>query len=166
MLQDLSLHVLDLAQNSLEAGAAAIRIRGMDEVLAGSVGDPFVTTRTSRKVGLGIPFLQEAARCSGGKVTVDTRPGGGTRIAADFGLSHIDRPPLGNMAETIKVLVACNPSVRIRYSHESGQRAFSFDTDEIRHRLGGASLSDPEVVRWIGEHCREGIYHVRGGEPG
>jgi anti-sigma regulatory factor (Ser/Thr protein kinase) len=170
-MTELSLNILDAAQNSIAANAALIEItvsesesdnllcvtirdngRGMDEKLLKSVADPFVTTRTTRKVGLGIPFFKMAAELTGGKFEIKSRPGKGTVIKADFVLDHIDRPPLGNMRETLLALIKCNPDTDFVYNREINEKSFRFDTREVRAEIPGISLAEPEVLEFISEY--------------
>lgn len=174
-MRELSMHILDIAQNSIAAGARLVQIdviediandmmtlnvtddgKGMSEEVVQRVADPFVTSRTTRRVGLGIPLLSAAAeRCSGG-VKIASKCNMGTTVTAQFQLSHIDRAPLGNMAETLLVLVACNPELDFVYNHLRGDNSFHFDTREIRSELGGIPLSHPEVVMFIRNFVAEG----------
>jgi signal transduction histidine kinase len=133
-MEDVSLHVLDIAENALRAGARHVFIRleqnrrddrlvlevtddgeGMDEETQKRAADPFFTTKPAKKVGLGLPLLAQAAEESGGGLEVQSRPGRGTRVIATFGLSHIDRRPLGNIQETLRCLEATHPEVCFRF---------------------------------------------------
>lgn len=175
------MHILDIAQNSLAAGATEIRIvvrenteedsftieiedngRGMPEDFLGAVLDPFFTTRTTRKVGLGLPLLCQAARACDGDVTVDSEEGKGTRVAARFRRSHWDRAPLGDIASTIAALVACNPSVEIRYEHCIDGASFCFDTRDTRRRLEDIPLSNPLVADFVKKYVAKGEDGLRG----
>lgn len=170
-MQDLSLHVLDISQNSLRAGAKNIFIiirdlpgqdlleisveddgSGMDEELLSRVTDPFVTTRNTRDVGLGIPLLKMAAEMSGGSFSIDSESGKGTRIVASFRHSHIDSPPLGDMSETVVTLIQGNPDIRFSYERHTEQGIFSLDTRELSEYLQGVPLNVPEVLQWIREY--------------
>jgi anti-sigma regulatory factor (Ser/Thr protein kinase) len=173
-MDDLSLHVLDVAENSVAAGATRLEIviiedtagdtmtlriaddgRGMDAQAAERATDPFFTTRTTRRVGLGLPLLEEAARATGGSLHLESGPGRGTAVEATFRLGHIDRKPLGNMAETIIALIVRNEALDVSYRHERDGRAISFDTSEIRARLAGESLNRPETLRFIREYVTQ-----------
>jgi len=146
-LEDLSLHILDIAENSIAAGAQNITIRitqdtqrdrlvlvivddgrGMDEETVRKVTDPFFTTKSVRRVGLGLPLLEEAARMANGNLSIRSRPGRGTRIKATFGLNHIDRKPMGDIAQTLKTLIVAHPEIRIRFHHRCDGEVFVFDT--------------------------------------
>jgi len=150
----LSLHILDIVENSIRAKASRIEIKvvedtrkdlltieikdngqGIDEETIKKVVDPFFTTRTTRKVGLGLPLLSQAARESGGDVEIESKVGRGTRVKATFGYSHIDRKPLGNMEKTLITLIAGNPEVDFRYEHKKDELEYHLDTKEIRARI-------------------------------
>jgi signal transduction histidine kinase len=173
-MRELSMHILDLAQNSIAAGATEVRIsvdadtasdllriamhdngKGMTEEQLASVRDPFYTTRTTRRVGLGIPMLTEAARACGGDMVINSAPGKGTVWTAVFQLSHIDRAPLGDIASTLVALIAANPEIRFRYSQSVDGAEFTLDTDEIKAQLDGVPINDGAVLKWIGEYVRE-----------
>jgi len=153
-VQDLSLHILDIVENSIRAKASRIEIKvvedtrkdlltieikdngqGIDEETVKKVLDPFFTTRVTRKVGLGLPLLSQAARESGGDVEIESKVGRGTRIKATFGYSHIDRKPLGNMEATLTTLIAGNPEVDFIYEHKNDELEYRLDTKEIRARI-------------------------------
>ena len=154
-MQELSLNVLDIAQNSVRAGARLIEIMvdeqpesdtmtitvaddgcGMTPEQAAHVTDPFFTTRTTRRVGLGVPFLKMAAEMTGGGLTIETAPGRGTTVCAVFGLTHIDRMPLGDIAATICSLIQCNPEIDFTYTYRRGESSFTADTREFCAVLG------------------------------
>ena len=180
-MQELSLNILDIAQNSVRAGAKLIEITvdeqpeqdlltitvaddgcGMTEEQVRRVTDPFFTTRTTRKVGLGVPFLKMAAEMTGGALTIDSKVGEGTVLTASFGLGHIDRMPMGDIAATICSLVQCNPDIDFVYTYRRGTGAFSADTRQFRQILEGVPLSDPQVVGFIGEFIRENTAELAG----
>lgn len=182
-MRELSLHILDIAQNSVAAGAALVTIEvkeepwrdlltisvtddgcGMPEQLRKSAQDPFTTTRSERRVGLGIPLLSASAKRSGGELVIESEVGKGTRVVATFRLSHIDRPPLGNLAETVVALVAANPErpdFALRCS--VNDKVFSFDTREIKKILGNVPLTEIEVLAWVRDHLNEGLQDLHGG---
>ncbi|MEW6229275.1 MAG: ATP-binding protein [Bacillota bacterium] len=179
-MRELSLHILDIVQNSIEAGAHAVEITvrededddlltievaddgaGIPKDILGSVLDPFFTSRKTRKVGLGLPLFREAARATGGGLEVESEPGRGTRVRATFKLRHIDRAPLGDMAETIALLVVCNPQVRFKYSHSRGEAAFRFDSSEFERELGEVPITSPGVVLYLRDLIRGGLAPVQ-----
>ena len=147
-MEDLSLHILDIAENSVAAEAETIEIRidedmegdllhleikdngqGMPEEVRSQVLDPFFTTRTTRRVGLGLPLLAQAARDSGGTLEVDSAPGRGTMVKANFKLSHPDRKPLGDVASTLGAIVAGRPELTIVFRYiKDGEVVASLDT--------------------------------------
>ncbi len=168
MLRELSLHILDIAENSLNAGASLVTIdviedvradrltirvaddgRGMDAELTARVADPFVTSRTTRKVGLGLPFLKQAAEMCGGALTIDSTPGVGTTVTATFQHSHIDRMPLGDLPGTILSLIVGYPQADFVFRQEIGERRLAIDTRPIKAELGEIALSEPEVIAYL-----------------
>lgn len=149
-MEDLSLHILDVAENSISSSAKRIEIRinedsendvliveikddgkGMDEQTLHKALDPFFTTRTTRRVGLGLPLLAQAARETEGKIDLDSRPGRGTTVKATFGYSHPDRKPIGDILETIRTLVMGHPEIVFLYEHTKNGSVYRFDTREI-----------------------------------
>lgn len=135
-MEDLSLHILDIVENALRAGANNVIIRlvqnkredwlilevaddgeGMDEETLRRALDPFFTTKAGKRIGLGLPFLAQAAEEAGGKLHIESAPGKGTKVTATFRLSHIDRKPLGNLEETVRCLKATHPEVGFRFEH-------------------------------------------------
>lgn len=173
-MEELSLNVLDIAQNSVRAGATLIGITVDEQILddtltitvsddgcgmtaeqARRVADPFFTTRTTRKVGLGVPFFKMDAEMTGGDFAIDTAPGKGTTVRARFGYSHIDRMPLGDMAATVSSLIQCNPDIDFVYTHRRNERSSTADTREFRQVLEGVPLNNPEVVSFIASYVRE-----------
>jgi signal transduction histidine kinase len=159
-MEDLSLHILDIAENSVAAGARIISItvnediaadlltleisddgQGMNAAGVKSAVDPFFTTKSSRRIGLGLPLLLEAARAAGGSLEVQSSAGSGTRIKATFRYGHVDRKPLGNIAETVTVLLATRDDVDIRYEHVRNGKTVLLDTRDIREKIGGGSLN-------------------------
>lgn len=184
MMPELSLNVLDVAQNSVRAGASLIGIDviadtaadtltivirddgcGMTPEQAAQVEDPFFTTRTTRKVGLGVPFFKMAAICTGGSFSIDTAPEAGTTVTAVFGLSHIDRMPLGDMTGTIHTLITMNEQLDFLYLYRIDDRSFTLDTREFREILGDVSFKEPEVSAYIKEYLAENAADVRRGAP-
>lgn len=174
-MQELSLNVLDIAQNSVRAGASLVRITldedreketlmisvaddgcGMTEEQVQSVTNPFFTTRTTRKVGLGIPFFKMAAEATGGSLTIYSTPGKGTETRAFFHTGHIDMLPVGNMAETVEMLITMNPDMDFLYVHSVGNEQFTLDTREIKAVLEDVPINSPEVASFIKETLAEG----------
>ena len=173
-MKDLSLYVLDLVQNSLRAEAKQISIsikdsesedlleiviedngHGMDSEFLAKVANPFVSTRTTREIGLGIPFFQMAAQATGGTLEIDSTLGQGTTLRGIFVRSHIDTPPLGDMVETIITLVQGAPDVDFIYNYMVDSQTLTFDTREIKEILEDVPLNEPEVLGWIRDHLKE-----------
>lgn len=182
-MNELSLHILDIVQNAISAGATLVQIIieedadadtmriiiiddgcGMDEEFLQYVVDPFTTTRTTRKVGLGIPMFREGALSCDGDFSIDSRKGEGTTVMALYRRSHIDRPPLGNMTDTILALVVGNPETPdFLYRHTFGNKEYFFDTRLIRQTLGDIPLDMPDVVAWIKKDLQTGMKELYGG---
>ncbi|MEJ2715771.1 MAG: ATP-binding protein [Deltaproteobacteria bacterium] len=175
-MQDLSLHILDVAENGINAGANLILIEvnediekdrltitiedngsGMEVDFLGRVLDPFVTTRTTRKVGMGLSLLEQTAQAADGTLTVESTPGRGTRVTADMSRSHIDRKPMGNMADTMTTLIAGNPDVDFTYVHRKSGQEYRLDTREIRAELEEVPLNVPEVIELIRDNVVSGL---------
>lgn len=167
-MKELSLHILDIAENSIKADSSlievdinenftenilTIRIKdngcGMDGEFLKTVTDPFSTTRKTRKVGLGIPLFKEAAQRCGGTFRISSKPNVGTEVYASFILNHIDRSPIGNMADTMQTLICASPDTDFIYRHIKNDNTFTFDTAEVRSILGEVPLNSPEVLAWI-----------------
>lgn len=164
-VEELSLHILDIAENALRAAATRIDIlitedtgqdlftieiadngRGMASELAASATDPFVTTRKERRVGLGLPLLEQAAKATGGSLTIESKLDQGTCVTATFRHSHLDRQPLGDIAETLVAILLANPDVRLVYTHRKDDREIVFDADDVRSALGSTPISAPDVI--------------------
>jgi anti-sigma regulatory factor (Ser/Thr protein kinase) len=168
VFEDLSLHILDIAENSVNAGATVIEIkiekdsradtltievkdngRGMDREFAAKVEDPFVTTRTTRKVGLGIPAFAQAARATGGAFEIESAPGEGTTVRATFGLSHIDRQPMGDLGATLLTLMIGSPKIDFRCTLRSDSEESFVSSAQIREILRDVPLSSPQAIRFL-----------------
>ena len=172
-MEDISLHILDIAENSIRADAKKIEIiikreagvlqveviddgKGMDAETLARVRDPFFTTK-HKKTGLGIPFLSQAAEQAGGNITVDSAPGRGTRVAVTFPWNHVDRPPVGSMAETVLTLIAGHPDREYIYEEREGECSFRFDTGEIKADLEGVPITEPAVLAAIRDLLKQNI---------
>ena len=173
-MEELSLHILDIAENSITAGAKNIeikitenketdllKIKIIDDGIAMSdeeinrPTDPFFTSRTTRRVGLGLPLLKQAAQSANGNIEVSSEFGKGTYMCATFQLSHIDRQPLGNMADTIVALIVANPSINIVYKYERDEHRFIFDTKEIKEKIKGISINSTSVISFVRQYIKE-----------
>jgi anti-sigma regulatory factor (Ser/Thr protein kinase) len=178
-MREISLHLLDIAENGVSAGAQNITItiaedlrtdrlqlaveddgHGMDAAMVEQVTNPFITTRTTRKVGLGIPLLKLAAEMCEGSLEVESTPNVGTTVNVDFQRSHIDRMPLGDMAGTMLSLLIGWPQVHWVLRYRVDDEEFVFDDAPIKEELGDLPLSDPEVIGFLRGALREGIADV------
>ena len=173
-MRELSLNILDIAQNSISAGASLTEIVvnentkentlligiydngcGMTEEQVKSVIDPFFTTRTTRKVGMGIPLFKMSCEQTGGKFTIESEKGVGTKINALYKTDSIDFTPLGDIASTIVTIVSMNADKEFLYRRVLDDKEFIFSTVEIKKILDGVPLSEPSVMNWIEEYLNE-----------
>lgn len=164
-MHELSLHILDVTENGISAGADRIQIivkeirnenrlviiikdngRGVTEDAVDFLTDPFFTSRTTRKVGMGLPLFKAAAQQCGGDLTIQSEPGKYTEITASFQFDHIDRAPVGDMGSTIMTLIAGNPSIDFIYEHWINSEKFEMNTMELRKALSNDALTDPSVL--------------------
>ena len=181
MLPEISLNILDVAQNSISAGAKLTEIFvdidnaadtltvcinddgcGMTPEQVAAVTDPFYTTRKTRKIGLGVPFFKMAAENTGGSFEISSEPGVGTKIKAVFGLTHIDRMPLGDMVFTIHTLVTLNCDIDFVYRYSADGKSFTLDTRQFREILGNVPFNVPEVSEYIKSYLTENSDEVNG----
>ena len=173
-MRELSLNVLDIVQNSITANANLIEIelieeinndilkinifdngKGMTDEQIKSVTDPFYTTRTTRKIGLGIPLFKMAAEMSGGSFKIESTVGSGTKIYTSYIHSSIDRMPVGNINETVSMLIRMNPDIDFVYTHTFNEKSYSLDTRELCEQLENVPLDTPEVIDWINDYLTE-----------
>ena len=173
-MKELSLHLLDVAKNSTAAGAGHVSItldetpdgwltiaiaddgRGMDPEFLAHVTDPFTTTRTTRKVGLGLPLLRLTAEQTGGSLDIQSEVGKGTTVTARFCRRHLDCPPLGDLAGAVALLIQGSPDVELTYRHATPKGEAALSTAELREILGDdISLAEPEVFAWIRDYLTE-----------
>lgn len=174
MLPEISLNILDIANNSIRAGSDLVKIEvriskkkdllsikitdngcGMTDEQISKVADPFFTTRNTRDVGLGIPFLKQAAEITGGSMLIESIPDYSTTINASFGLSHIDRMPLGDICSTIYTLILANQSIDFLYVYECDGKEYQLDTRSFRQILGDIRFDTPEVAKFIRNFLKE-----------
>jgi len=182
-VRELSLHLLDIVENSISAGAGRIAIcvhdsvagdrltitvrddgRGMPADKVARIDDPFVTTRETRRVGLGLSLLSAAARRCEGDIAVAAAPGGGTEVTVFFRRSHIDRAPLGDLGGTLGLLIAGHPHIDFSYTHRVDGGDFTLDTRELASELDGLSLSDPAVIHQLMESIRRSLQNLDAGD--
>lgn len=183
-MRELALHLLDIIENSVSAHANTIQIVveedhavdrlrmvveddgvGMDAEMVARVTDPFVTSRTTRKVGLGIPLLKAAAESCNGCFEITSTPGKGTRVVVEFQHSHIDRMPLGNLAATVLTLVIGSPQVHWLFRYQVDDRTFEFDDAPVKQELEGVALTEPAVLGFLRELLETGVASVKTPQP-
>jgi len=179
-MKELSLNVLDIAQNSIVAGASLIIIetledtehdlltisviddgKGMTEEQILKVIDPFYTTRTTRKVGLGIPLFKMAAEMAGGDFSIKSTVGKGTSVTATFCFSNVDRMPIGDMEGTVAILIHMNPNLDFVYRRTLDGGEILFDTRELKDMLEDVPLNSPQVGVWISEYLAEQLEQLK-----
>ena len=176
---EISLHILDIVENSTRAGARNVAIEitedderdrltvevrddgtGMDRETIQKALDPFYTTKTVRRVGLGLPLLSEAAERAGGSFEIESQEGEGTTVRAEFGYSHLDRQPLGNITGTIITLIAGNPEVNFIYRHTKNGKVFTLDSSEIKQELDGVPINHTDVLSFLRGRIEEGLEEI------
>ncbi len=181
-MRDISLHILDIMQNSTAANASQITVKvdvmtgtdslrvvigdngcGMEDGLLAKVTSPFSTTRKTRKVGLGIPLFKASAEQSGGSFEITSQKEVGTVVTAVFTINHIDRPPLGDLSGVIADMAAANPSVEIVLNLNNSEKQFVFNSREVSRILGEVPLTELAVIKWMREYIDEGIHEIFGG---
>lgn len=173
-MRELSLNVLDIAQNSVRAEASLITIelientknneleisvsdngKGMTAEQLQSVRDPFFTTRTTRKVGMGIPLFKMAAEMTGGSFHIDSKLGAGTKTTARFKTDHLDFTPVGDMCSTLITLITMNLHIDFVYKRQIDERVFTLDTRQLKEILGDVPLNEPSITAWIKDYITE-----------
>lgn len=181
MLPEISLNILDITENSVKAKATQIKIEvfanfksdelsvkiidngcGMSSEQLKNVTNPFFTTRTTRKVGLGIPFFKMAAESTGGNFNIESELGKGTKVCAIFKLSHIDRMPMGDIALTLWQLITMHEEINFVFSYKVDENEFVLNTNEFKEVLGDISFTLPEVSQYIKEYLVENISVING----
>ena len=174
--------MMDVAQNSVRAEASLVEIEveesdkndslsitirdngcGMTQEQVQQVIDPFFTTRTTRKVGLGVPLFKMSAEQTGGSFDSTSEVGRGTQTRARYVKSHVDMTPLGDINSTVSILIRCNPEIDFVFTHSTDKGAFTLDTRELREVLEGVSLDTPDVVEWIEQFLEEQTENICGG---
>ncbi len=179
-MEDLSLHILDITENSIKSKAKNIKIKfeenlkkdiscleisddgqGMDKQILDKTQDPFFTTKNTRPVGLGIPLLSEAAKAANGTFSIKSKPGKGTSLKAVFQSSHIDKKPMGDIASTLISIISGHPEVNLVYLHKLNGKKYKLDTKEIKSQLNGIPLNSPEVLKAIKLNINKGIDSIR-----
>ena len=175
-MRELSLNILDIVENSVKAEAKIVYIdviakdnvltisikddgKGMSEEFLSRVTDPYTTTRTTRKVGMGLPFLKMEAEMAGGTFDIRSKLGEGTTVTTTFAIDHIDRPPLGDLGETMSILISNGDEVDYVLHFVFNETDFVFDTRELKEQLDGVPMDEPEVLLFIKNFIRENTPH-------
>jgi len=170
-MEDLSLHILDIVENSINAGAKNVTVRmienartdkmiieikddgkGMNPEEIKQATDPFFTSRTTRKVGLGLSLIQEATDMANGTLVIRSTKGRGTKIAATFQRSHIDRKPIGNIMATLMMLIVGNPDVEFRFIHKRDNEKFELDTRKMKNKIRGSNIHSANALTVVRKH--------------
>ncbi len=178
-MEDLSLHILDIVENAIAARAKRIEILvveepredrltieirddgiGMDEEASQKAVDPFFTTRSSRRVGLGLSLLAQAAEEARGTLRIESNLGKGTKVVATFQYHHIDRKPLGSMVETMMTLLLGNPELDISYTHKKEGKSYILSSQWLKEQFQDRSLTNPEVIQRLRKHLQEGLTQI------
>ena len=179
-MEDLSLHILDIVENSLAANASRVEISivedkkndllsveindngaGMDPQTMEKALDPFYTSKTVRRFGFGLSLLSEAAKAANGHFSIDSQTGIGTRVKADFQHSHIDRKPMGDISQTLITLIMGSPEVDLVFRHKKNDQEYCLDTGEIKRELGEIPISSFSAIRYIKEDLKQWFSHNR-----
>ena len=179
-MKELSMHVLDIATNSVRAQATEVTItvkedlvnnqfifkivdngKGIPEAMLQTIKNPFTTSRTLRKVGLGIPLLNDNCLLCEGSLNIQSEVGVGTTLTAIMVYDHIDRPPMGDMASSMCGLISSNEEIEIKYEHCYNQQCFDLTTSEIKDALDGVSLTEIAVVQWLRGFIEENLEEIR-----
>ncbi len=175
-MEDISLHILDIVENSIMAGAGKVFIniqeniekdlleieikdngKGMDETLIKKAADPFVTTKAAKKTGFGLALLEEAAKSTGGTFNIESQEGMGTVVTSSFQCSHWDRKPMGNIKETLLCLIISNPDVHFSYQYRKGKKIYKVDTEKLKKKAGDAIKNLPEWIKFLKENIDSGF---------
>lgn len=179
-MKDLALHVLDILQNSVAAASTLIKLditevpekdkylvkftdngKGMNAEMVKHVTDPFYTTRTTRKVGLGLSLLKLNAERTGGNIKIQSIEGRGTKVEVEFSYHHIDRIPTGDIAGVLALTVSSYPEIDFIYTHITPEGTFVFDTREIKETLGEVPVSNPQVITFMKDMIRENLEEIK-----
>lgn len=171
-MKELALHILDIVQNSIVANASLIEVvvdantntdadtliisvidngKGIPADMLEKITDPYITSRTTRRVGMGIPLLKDACELTGGSLSISSEVGNGTHLQAILKFSHIDRQPLGDITGVIMLLINANPQIDFIYRHSLNGNEYVFDTREVKEALDGIAINEPEVYRMLKE---------------
>lgn len=178
-MKDLALHILDLLQNSVSAGSTIIKLKidehpsedkysllltdngkGMDADTLKLATDPFFTTRTTRKIGLGLPLMKQNAERTGGFMHINSQTGKGTEVAVEFSHSHIDRLPAGDIAGVFALTASSYSNIDFIYIHTTTKGTFVFESDEIKNTLGDVPINNPQVIAFMKDLIRDNLAEI------
>jgi len=178
-MKDISMHIMDILQNSTRAGSKTIKLSllidtkqdrltlifeddgcGMDKVTLEKVLSPFFTTRTTREVGLGLSLLKQNAELTGGTLCINSELGIGTKVTVTMGYSHIDRQPLGDIAGTVVLAASAYPDIRFIFHYKKDKNSYCFDTQEVNAILDGVPINEPEVIKYLIEMVKENMAQI------
>ncbi|MCF8001427.1 MAG: ATP-binding protein [Halanaerobiales bacterium] len=181
-MKELALHVLDIAENSISADADNISIeinentkkniitiiieddgKGIKKDKLKSITDPFVTSRKTRPVGLGLSLFKAAAKRCEGSFNIESS-NKGTKVKAVFKRDHIDRAPLGNITQTLISILLWDKNIELKYIHTYNNKQFIFDIKDIKRQLEGVNITDSKIINWLKDYLNENISEIRGGE--
>ena len=179
-MKDLSLHILDIVQNSIRAKAKLIGIEitelrkdnqliisitddgsGMNPEQLQRAIDPFYTSRTTRKVGLGLSLFKQNAEMTGGTFNLESEFGKGTKVTATFGLNHLDRPVMGDLVGTLLLLICSSGETDYVFKHQTPSGEFKLDTRELKQTLENVSINHPEVRSFLKEMLQENLEQIQ-----
>ncbi|HHF52290.1 MAG: ATP-binding protein [Candidatus Aminicenantes bacterium] len=178
-MEDISLHILDIAENSIKAKAKNIKIKfhentkkdktileiaddgeGMNKKTLNKALNPFFTTKNTRTVGLGLSLLSESAKAANGTFSIKSKPGKGTHLKAVFQTSHIDRKPMGDIASTLISIISGHPEVNLVYAHQLNGKKYRLNTKKIKSQLNGIRINSPEVLQIIKSNIKKGLDYI------
>lgn len=179
-MKELSMHILDIATNSVRAAATEVTIvvkedlinnefifeiedngKGIPEDMLKDIKNPFTTSRTLRNVGLGIPLLNDNCQLCGGYLTIESEVGVGTKLKSMMHYDNIDRPPMGDIASTMCGLITSNEAIEIQYNHWYNEQCFDLSTSELKEALDGVALTEISVMQWLRNFINENIDAIK-----
>lgn len=179
-MKELAMHVYDLMENSTAADSTLVKLtirdslkenvydftiedngKGMTPEFMSRVTDPYTTSRTTRRVGLGLPLIKMNTENCGGGMTLKSEVGVGTTLHFWFQHDHWDRPPMGDLSGTVVMLAAAHQDIRIVYRHITDEGEYVFDTDEVKSALGGMDMNDVKVMGWLKEMVQENLEAIK-----
>lgn len=180
MMEDIAMHILEILMNSIKAGATMIRLKirdsfdddiisisiedngcGMDEEMAAKAADPFTTSRTTRRIGMGLSFMKGLAETCGGTFRLSSEPGVGTLVEASVQKLNIDTPNLGDIGEIMMESIQSDESIDYILEYKTDYNEFTFESEAVKKELEGVSLLEPEILLWIKDYINQGIEQAK-----